>query len=89
MACSASRKKKCLTVRNLSIKLYRVYVCYTNITLYHVLYIYSVPYYPRFHVTVVGPGTYYPPIRGSNSICLLSLHRYKFTLAATLKHDEL
>jgi hypothetical protein len=29
---------------------------------YHV--IYSVRYYPRFHVTVVGLGTYYPRIRG-------------------------
>ena len=38
-------------------------VCYTNITLYHV--IYSVRYYPRFHVTAVGLGTYYPRIRGS------------------------
>jgi len=25
---------ECLTVRNLSIKLYRIYVCYTNIKLY-------------------------------------------------------
>jgi hypothetical protein len=29
---------------------------------YHV--IYSVRYYPRFHVTAVGFGTYYPWIRG-------------------------
>jgi len=29
---------------------------------YHV--IYSVRYYPRFHVTAVGLGTYYPRIRG-------------------------
>jgi hypothetical protein len=29
---------------------------------YHV--IYSVRYYPRFHVTVVGLGTYYSLIRG-------------------------
>jgi hypothetical protein len=29
---------------------------------YHV--IYSVRYYPRFHVTAVGLGTYYPWIRG-------------------------
>jgi hypothetical protein len=26
---------------------------------------YSVRYYPRFHVTAVGLGTYYPWIRGS------------------------
>jgi len=45
-------------VRNLSIKLYRIYVCYMNNTLYHV--IYSVRYYPRFSVTAVGLGTYYP-----------------------------
>jgi len=50
-------------VRNLSIKLYRIYVCNTNITLYHV--INNVWYYPRFYVTAVGLGTYYPWIRGS------------------------
>jgi len=48
-------------VRNLSIKLNCIYVCYTNITLY--LVIYSVRYYPRFAVTAVGLGTYYPRIR--------------------------
>ena len=47
-------------------KLYRIYVYYTNITLYHV--IYSVRYYPRFHVTAVGLATYYPWIRGSACI---------------------
>jgi hypothetical protein len=26
---------------------------------------FSVRYYPRFHVTAVGLGTYYPRIRGS------------------------
>jgi len=51
-------------VRNLSIKLYRIYVFCTNITLYHV--IYSVRYYTQFHVTAVGLGTYYPWIRGSD-----------------------
>jgi hypothetical protein len=35
-----------LTVRNLSMKLYRIYVCYTNIMLHDV--IYSVRYYRRF-----------------------------------------
>jgi len=49
-------------LRNLSIKSYRIYVCHTNIISYHV--IYSVRYYPRFHVTAVGLGTYYPWIRG-------------------------
>jgi len=45
-------------VRNLSIKLYRNYVSYTNIMLYHV--ICSVRYYPRFQVTAVGLRRYYP-----------------------------
>ena len=49
-------------MRNISIKLYRIYVFYTNNALYHV--IYSVRYYPRFRVTAVGLGTYYPWIRG-------------------------
>jgi hypothetical protein len=39
-------------------KLYLIFVCYTNITLY------SFRYYPRFYVTTVGLGTYYPHIRG-------------------------
>ena len=43
-------------MRNLSIKLYRIYVCYVK---------YSVRCYPRFHVNAVGLGTYYPRIRGS------------------------
>ena len=42
-------------MRNLSIKLYHIYVCCTNITLYHV--IYNVRYYPRLQVTAVGFGT--------------------------------
>ena len=41
-------------------------VCYTNTTLYHV--IYSVWYYPRFHITAAVLGTYYPRIRGSACI---------------------
>jgi len=57
-------------VSNLSIKLYRIYVCYTNITLYHV--IYSVRYYLRFHVTAVGLGTYYPRIWWSACTCVLA-----------------
>jgi hypothetical protein len=55
-------------VRNLSIKIYRIYVCYTNITLYHV--IYSVRCYPRFHVTAVGLGTFYPVDMGIR-LCIL------------------
>ena len=50
-------------MRNLSIKLYLIYVCYKNITLHHV--IYNARYYPRFHVTAAGIGTYYPRIQGS------------------------
>jgi len=53
-------------MRNLSIKLYRTYSCYTNITLYDV--IYSVRYYPRFSVTTVGLGTYHPRIWRSTCI---------------------
>jgi len=56
---------------NLSIKLYLIYVCYTNITLCHI--IYSVRCYRRFHVTAVGLGTYYPWIRGSACILKLSI----------------
>jgi hypothetical protein len=37
---------------------------------YHV--IYSVRYYPRFHVTAVGLGTHYQWIRGHYSIVLCS-----------------
>jgi hypothetical protein len=53
-------------VRNLSIKLYRIYACYTNVTLYDV--IYSVRYYRRFSITAVGLGTYYPWIRRTTCI---------------------
>jgi hypothetical protein len=42
-------------VRNLSIKRYCIYVCYTNITLYIAFGI--------IHVTAVGPETYYLQIR--------------------------
>jgi len=47
-------------VRNLSIKLYHIYACYTNITLYDI--IYSVWYYPWISLTTVGLGTYYSRI---------------------------
>ena len=67
-------------LRNLSIKLYRIYVCYTNITFYHV--IYSVRYYPRFHVTAVGLGTYYPWIRGS--ACSLMTKRNELWVCTTI-----
>jgi hypothetical protein len=49
---------------------------------YHV--IYSVQYHPRFHVTAVGLGTYYPWIRGhyctllcdsSKKFCLYTQHK--------------
>ena len=45
-----------LMLHNLSIKLYRIYAYYTNITLYDVTY--NVWYYPWFSVTAVGLGTY-------------------------------
>ena len=35
---------------------------------YHVTY--SVRYYPRFHVTAVGLGTYHPWIRGNACVCV-------------------
>jgi len=53
-------------VRNLSIKLYRIFCVLHK---YHV--IYSIQYYPWFHVTAVGLGTYYPRIRGSACILLI------------------
>jgi len=46
-------------MRNLSIKLCRICMLHE----YYVTY--SIRYYPRFHVTTVGLGTYYPRIRGS------------------------
>jgi len=67
-------------VRNLSIKLYRIYVCYTNIMLYHAIYLYRVQYYPRFQVTAVGLGTYYPWIRRSAFILQLSSCRWNSVL---------
>jgi len=53
-------------VHNLAIKPYHNYVFYTNIMLYHI--IRRVQYYQRFHITVVGHGTYYLWIRGSACI---------------------
>ena len=50
-----------ILIVSLSIKLYRIYACYTNITLRH--FIYSGRYYPRFSVTAVVLGTYDPRIR--------------------------
>jgi hypothetical protein len=59
-------------VNNLSPKLYHIYVCYTNITLYYVSH--NDRYYPRFQVTAVGHGMYYAHIRGSTctAICYLN-----------------
>jgi len=51
-------------VRNISIKRYHIYACYTNITLYDV--VYSVQYYPRSSVTAVGLRKYCPCIRRYN-----------------------
>ena len=53
-------------LRSLSIKLYLIYACYTNITLYDVAS--SVRCYPRFSITAVCLGTYYPWIRWSTCI---------------------
>jgi len=50
-------------VRNLSIKLYRIYACYTNITVYVAFGIIR-----WFHVTAVGLGMYHPSIRGPTCI---------------------
>jgi len=47
-------------VHNLSIKLYRIYVCYATITLYDITC--RLWYYLQFSVTAVGLGTYYPRI---------------------------
>jgi len=80
-------------VRNLTIKLYHIYVCYTNITLYYVIRDitwYSFRYYKGFHITAVGFGTYYPWIRGSACILyrvcyfdLLCYNIYKRTSKAS------
>jgi hypothetical protein len=43
---------------------YRIYACYTNITLCMYVYIYIAFDYSRFHITAVGLETYYPRIRG-------------------------
>jgi hypothetical protein len=50
-------------VRNLSIKLYRIYVCYTNITLYIAFGIIR-----GLTLPAVGLGTYYQWIRGHSCI---------------------
>ena len=46
--------------------IYRTLTYLCTLQEYHV--IYSVRYYPRFHVTVVGLGTYYPRIWGNYCI---------------------
>ena len=58
---------------NLSIKLYRIYYVRgisRYIKIYHV--IRGVWYYPQFHAIAVGLGTYYPWIRGSVCVCILT-----------------
>jgi hypothetical protein len=51
-----------LPILYLRVKLYRIYVCYTNITLYIAFGIIR-----GFHITAVGLGTYYPWIRRDTS----------------------
>ena len=46
---------------------------------YHV--IYSIRYYPRFHVNAVGLGTYYPWIRGSASTSNI---RFEYDITAVV-----
>jgi hypothetical protein len=46
---------------------------------YHVMY--SVHYYPRFHITAVSLGTYYPWIRGTTLIRITYIpHREHFNV---------
>jgi len=52
---------------------------YTNIMLYHI--ILSVRYYPRFHGTAVGLGTYYPRIQ--HSVCIF-IKIWSFTCSGKL-----
>ena len=56
---------------NLSIKLFCIYACYTNVMLCDV--IWSVRYYPWFSVIAVGLGTYYPRIRQSTCTCFFTV----------------
>jgi hypothetical protein len=42
---------------------------------YHVIYTYSVRYYPRFHVTEVGLGTCYLWIRGHYSVYICTYRK--------------
>jgi hypothetical protein len=48
---------QCLTVRNLSIKLYHIYVCYTNITLY--VYIFFLSRYNFREVSAFSTNSFY------------------------------
>ena len=59
------------------IKLHCIYMCYTNIMLYDV--IYSVWYYLRFQVTAVGLETYYPWIWWSACTYFLHVVNNSFT----------
>jgi hypothetical protein len=75
-------------VCNLSIKLYRIYACYTNIMLCDV--IYSVRYYPHFSLTAVGLGMYYPQIQWSNcNTYCLSTGYMNVTLRVLLVFDSI
>jgi len=60
-------------VHNLSIKLYCIYACYTNIMLYDV--IHCVWHYPWFSITAVGLGMYYPWIW--RSTCMVFCLEFK------------
>ena len=76
-------------MHNLSIKLYHICACYTNIMLYDV--IYSIQYYPRFSVTAVGLGTYYLWIRWSTCISrqeLCDMSRNIFRCEACLEEGS-
>jgi hypothetical protein len=52
-------------------KLHCIYVCYRNIMLYK----YSIRYCPQFHITTVGPGTYYLRIQEHTCIRKWNVHR--------------
>jgi len=73
-------------VCNLSIKLYHIYVCYMDITLYYVTY--SIRYYRWFHVTALGLGMYYLWIQGSACSLAFGLWRWHLFLVLILRIEE-
>ena len=79
-------------MRNLSNKLSRIYFFYTNITLHYVIYKYSFRYYPRFSVTAVGLGKYYPWVQRYTCISILYIciymcvHIYTYILKNITEH---